>query len=159
MQRLVRVIVDFSQIIPNGPPLADSLVFTPPDDAAAAAILAAVGTSDQALADMMQTRIQNLTNWLQSQPGIQPAPTRVLDKFTYRQRFTFQEQVAIENPELNTALQPTQIATVRTILSTFRDAQTVDLDDPITKQSLDVLVSFGLLAPERVNQILGIPPA
>jgi len=72
---------------------------------------------------------------------------RILTKYAFSQRFTFQERVAIK--------QATQSdPEVAVLESDLKLAGNIDLDDPAVAASLDLLVSKGLLTPERKTEIL-----
>ena len=91
-------------------------------------------------------------------PSQTPAPParRILSKLEFRRRFTMDELVKFDSPELFLPnLTDAQRATLRTMQRNFDVAGFIDLDDPLLVQGLSLMVQYGLITQERVNQILG----
>lgn len=80
-------------------------------------------------------------------------PTPKLSKLAFRWRYTLAEQVGIELAERDHA-----DATVRATLAVLRmslaEATDIDVTDPRTIAGVQYHASVGLLAPERVAEIL-----
>jgi|YNPMSStandDraft_1061717.scaffolds.fasta_scaffold39714_2 hypothetical protein len=85
-----------------------------------------------------------------------PPSRRVMSKLQFRRRFTMDELIKFDSPELFLPnLTDAQRATIRTMQRNFDAAGFIDLDDPLLVQGLSLMVQYGLLTQERVNQILG----
>lgn len=82
----------------------------------------------------------------------EPASATKLTPWGFRQRFTFEERVAVDNVE-GSGLNAQVIAAVRTLREDFRVAQVIDLNDPNTIAGLDYLEAVGLLAAGRAAAI------
>jgi hypothetical protein len=142
----VRVLLNFSRDTDVGT-YSDSINLSQEEYAAM--------TADQIEA-MKQERVNAWVNLVKNPPPPPPPdPTvRRIDKWTFRQRFTFNEQAAIAAAPLNNDL-PIQVrGAVRAILDNLDAAPDVGLDDPDTQAMLQQLVTFGLLTADRVPLIL-----
>ena len=73
--------------------------------------------------------------------------TRILTKYGFNSRFTFEELVAIQDA----AKTDTAVAVLQT---KFTIADEIDLDDPATVYGLSVLVAKGLLTEARAAEIM-----
>jgi hypothetical protein len=80
-------------------------------------------------------------------------PRPVLSRLQFRWRYTLAEQVAIEVAEDSHA-DPTVRATLRVLRQSLAEAQDIDPTDPRTVQGVQYHAALGLIAPERVAQIL-----
>lgn len=80
---------------------------------------------------------------------------RLLTRLEFRRRFTLTERVAVDDSPNNAALPAQARAAARTLLTDLSLAEEIDLDDPDVAQGLQFFASLGLIAPERVAQILG----
>lgn len=81
---------------------------------------------------------------------------RIMSKLEFRRRFTQDELVRMDNPELFIqGLTDIQRAAIRTMQRNFDLAEYIDLDDPLVVDGLQLMVSHGLLTPSRFNEILG----
>ena len=80
---------------------------------------------------------------------------RMLTRLEFRRRFTLAERVAVDDAPNNAALPAQARAAARTLLTDLSLAEEIDLDDPDVAAGLQFLASLGLIAPERVAQILG----
>lgn len=80
---------------------------------------------------------------------------RVLTRLEFRRRFTLAERVAVDDAPNNPALPAQARAAARTLLTDLSLAEEIDLNDPDVAQGLQFFASLGLIAPERVAQILG----
>lgn len=85
-------------------------------------------------------------------------PTFTLSKFAFRNRFTLEERVAIDNAALSTVLTEEQKAIVRTILKDFEAApDPVAMDHDSTIHGIRYFEEVRLIGPERAGAILGLP--
>jgi hypothetical protein len=85
-----------------------------------------------------------------------PPARRIMTKLEFRRRFTMDELVRFDSPELFLSnLTDAQRATLRTMQRNFDAAGFIDLDDPLLAQGLALMVQYGLITQTRVNQILG----
>lgn len=80
-------------------------------------------------------------------PPPEPPPSRILTRLEFRNRFTMAEKVAIYNAA-NSNVE------IKIWLDDLACAESVDLFDPQTQQSLEALVQSGLLTEQRKNEIL-----
>ena len=76
-------------------------------------------------------------------------PIRVLTKYAFNSRFTFEELVAITEA----AKTDSQVAV---LMNKFNIADDIDLTDPVVAYGLNLLVGKTLLTQIRMNEILGI---
>lgn len=76
-----------------------------------------------------------------------PGPTRIVTVLAFRDRLTPEEEIAITQAGMASAA-------VRVWLDRLSGAQEVNLDDPRTVTGLHAMVAAGLLAAERVMEIL-----
>lgn len=84
------------------------------------------------------------------------APTpRVMSKLEFRRLFTMQERVTIDNASDNAALPAEVRAAMKTMLTDLALAEQVHLDDADIVYGVNFMAQVGLIAPERVAQILG----
>ena len=83
------------------------------------------------------------------------APTTKMSKYAFRKRFTLDELMKFDNPELFVPdMTPEQKAMARTMLKSFELANDIDLTDQNLIYGLSLMVSLGLLTSERKAQIL-----
>lgn len=82
-----------------------------------------------------------------------PVPSDVLSRLQFRWRYTLAEQVAIDVAEA-THPDPTVRATLRVLRASLAEATEIRLSDPRTVQGVQYHASLGLIAPERVAEIL-----
>lgn len=93
-------------------------------------------------------------------PGIEetppppPPPSTKMTKYQFRRRFTLDELVRFDNPALFVAMTPQQRAVANTLMRSFDAATEIDLNDPQLQYGLQLMVDWGLLTPERRQQIL-----
>ena len=81
--------------------------------------------------------------------------TTKLSKYAFRKRFTLDELMKFDNPELFVPdMTPEQKAMARTLLKSFELANDIDLTDQNLIYGLSLMVSLGLLTSERKAQIL-----
>lgn len=80
-------------------------------------------------------------------PLPEPTPSRTLTRLEFRNRFTMSEKVAIYTAA-NTSVE------IKIWLDDLACAESVDLFDPQTQQSVEELVQAGLLTEQRKNEIL-----
>lgn len=89
------------------------------------------------------------------QPPPQPSLNTQLTKYQFRKRFTMEELLKFDSPEV--FLQnPTQeqLLIIKTLKKSYDDATSIDLDDPLLQYGLNLMVQWGLLTEERKNEIL-----
>lgn len=99
----------------------------------------------------------------QPEPG---APPRRIDQGAFRLLFTFDERMA-EQQFLNAANRAAADGTATQDQLTYMvmrqdydDARYIDLDDPAVHAALDFYVAWGLIVPERKDEVLsGYTPA
>lgn len=82
-----------------------------------------------------------------------PVSTR-MTKYQFRRRFTLDELVRFDNPELFIQMTPQQRAIANTLQRSFEVATEIDLTDPILHYGMQLMVDWGLLTNERRQQIL-----
>lgn len=88
------------------------------------------------------------------QGGQTPAAATRMTKHQFRRRFTLDELVRFDNPELFVELTPQQRAIVNTLQRSFEVATEIDLTDPLLHYGMQLMVNWGLLSEERRQQIL-----
>lgn len=84
-----------------------------------------------------------------------PEPGRV-SRLAFRWRYTLAEQVAIHRAETEHE-DPEVRATLAILRLSLAEADDVDPTDPRTVQGVQYHASLGLIAPERVAEILTAP--
>lgn len=94
-------------------------------------------------------------------PPAPPAPPPgPLSQLQFRQLWTFEERLLMDNPELADGLTPIQRATVKTLMRDLTSASAVQLDHPQVRAGVQAVASLGLISAERAAQILaGQTPA
>lgn len=80
-----------------------------------------------------------------------PTPSTRISKLALRQRFTFNELVAIKTASASNAM-------VGVLLDNLSVATYIDLGLPATQQGIGLLVQLGLLTSDRATAILTTPP-
>lgn len=86
---------------------------------------------------------------------LSPFSMTKMSKFQFRKRFTMEELLKFDNPELYLPnLTVEQKALVNTLKSSFEAATEIDLTDDVLKYGMNLMVQWGLLTEERKNQIL-----
>lgn len=98
----------------------------------------------------------DLDLWISENPGYDPAMD--LTKYQFRQLFTLDEKVAIDNFKDNTNIQANYKAILVTILKDLELSEVVHLDNPQVAQGVGILEQLGLLAVGRAAQILSKTP-
>lgn len=84
-------------------------------------------------------------------------PTFTLSKFAFRNRFTMEERIALDNASLSTALTDMQKATICTIMKDFDAApDPLDMRHESMRTALYYFESNFLLQPGRAQEIMGI---
>ena len=83
-----------------------------------------------------------------------PSKQTVFTRLEFRQKFTLQELIKIDNYEQQN-LTDVQKQTLKVITNNFAMATNIDLSDPLTIQGINYLVEVGFLSPERLAEILG----
>lgn len=83
-----------------------------------------------------------------------PPGSTKMTKYQFRRRFTLDELVRFDNPELFVELTPQQRAIANTLMRSFEAATEIDLNDPQLQFGLQLMVDWGLLSEERKVQIL-----
>jgi hypothetical protein len=78
-----------------------------------------------------------------------------ISKLSLRQRFTFNELVAIKTAAMGN---DSVAAMVSVLLDNLSVATYIDLSLPALQQGIGLLVSLGLLTSERANTIINTPP-
>lgn len=88
-------------------------------------------------------------------PVSEPVPvTTRMTKYQFRRRFTLDELVRFDNPELFIQMTPQQRAIANTLQRSFEVATEIDLADPLLHYGMQLMVDWGLLSEERKQQIL-----
>lgn len=91
-------------------------------------------------------------------PLAPPAPRPPLTRLDFRRRFTVQEKVALDLASIDDPSADTQqremAAMLRVFLAEVSQAEYISLDDPDTIAGVNSLAQFGLIAQERVAEIL-----
>jgi hypothetical protein len=81
-----------------------------------------------------------------------PDPVR-LTRLEFRWRYTLAEQIAIETA-MTTHADATVRATLRVLAASLAEATEIDVTDPRTVQGVQYHAALGLIAAERVAEIL-----
>jgi len=130
----------------NGMTFRDAIYFTPEEYAA---------LTPQQITAMEDERFANWVSVITAPPDPNQQPTetpeppnRILTKLEFRQRFTFTEQVLIDNYDGPNKEQ------VKTLLANFSVADNIDLDLDITEFGVNLMDQLGLIAPGRAAEIL-----
>jgi len=85
-----------------------------------------------------------------------PAPVALVEltKFQFRSLFTFAERVEIDDFANNTNLTTDQKRQLKTLQYDLSIAESINLQDPLTIQGVQLLETLGLIAPGRASQVL-----
>lgn len=93
--------------------------------------------------------------------ALAPTRPRLVARYSFRQRFTLSEKVALElaSVDVSTASTPQRqlAAALRANMADQRDASYIDLDLPATRAGVQSLEDAGLIAPGRTVQIIDAP--
>lgn len=84
----------------------------------------------------------------------QPQPLITMSKYQFRRRFTLDELVKFDNPQMFVEMTAQQKAIVNTLMRSFDAATEIDLNDSQLQYGLQLMVDWGLLTAERKQQIL-----
>lgn len=89
--------------------------------------------------------------------AVEPGSGRIIEpllsRLAFRWRYTLAEQVAIQLAE-QTHEDPEVRATLAVLRMSLAEANDVDVTDPRTQAGVQYHASVGLIAPERVAEIL-----
>lgn len=90
-------------------------------------------------------------------PPDPPPAQRVYSRYGFRNLFTIDEQVAMDNTDTmsDEELPPAAKRVMRTLRTNFQVAEEIDLDDPMTQLGIGKLEEFGLIGAGRAAEILG----
>ena len=94
----------------------------------------------------------DLDTWISENSGGDPALS--LTKYQFRQLFTLEEKVIIDNFKDNQAIPDNYKAILVTILKDLELSEAVLLDNPQVKQGVELLEQLGLIAAGRAAQVL-----
>ena len=105
--------------------------------------------------------VQESTPELESQFNPPPPPSPQLftkmTKYQFRKRFTFDELLKFDNPELYIQnLTEQQRAIIKTLTRSFDAATEIDLTDSQLQYGMQLMVDWGLITEERKNAILSV---
>lgn len=93
--------------------------------------------------------------------ALSPTRPRLVARYSFRQRFTLSEKVALELAAVDVATASTPqrqlAAALRANMADQRDASYIDLDLPATRAGVQSLEDAGLIAPGRTVQIIDAP--
>lgn len=95
---------------------------------------------------------EDLDLWITENPGWNP--TLELTKYEFRKLFTLNEKVAIDNAQLNTAIPANYRAILFSVMKDLELSQIIHLDNPDVINGVGLLVTMGLLAAARRDQVL-----
>lgn len=87
---------------------------------------------------------------------VQQTTVPTMRPLAFQWRYTFEEQVAIDIAE-NTHQSATVRAQLRILRQSLEKADYVDVSDPRTRQGVELHAALGLIAPNRVAEILAAP--
>lgn len=94
-----------------------------------------------------------------STPSTTPVTSLEITKFQFRKLFTFNERLAVDNIQYNTALSGSIKAAVSTMQKDVDVSATVNLHMADTIAGVNFLASIGILTPARAARILAnLPP-
>lgn len=92
---------------------------------------------------------------IEEPPPLPPPPSTKMTKYQFRRRFTLEELVKFDNPELFLPnLTPQQKAIARTLTRSFDAATEIDLADDQVQYGIQLMVQWGLLTEQRAARIL-----
>jgi hypothetical protein len=94
----------------------------------------------------------DLDLWISQNPGWNP--TMELTKYQFRQLFTLNEKVAIDNFALNPAIPANYKAILTSVMKDLELSQVIHLDNPQVLAGVQLLAQLGLIAAPRVAQIM-----
>ena len=94
----------------------------------------------------------DLDLWIAENPGWNP--TLELTKYQFRQLFTLEEKVAVDNAQLNPNIAANFKAILVSIMKDLELSEVVHLDNPQVTSGVGFLEQIGLLATGRAAQIL-----
>lgn len=141
----IRVQILFSRQY-NGLTYSDALSYTQEE-------YAALTQDDITAAE--DARFNGWVNFITNPPTPAPAPVTTFTKFGFRQRFTTDELIAIDNAPDNADLPVEARAAIKSFLFSYQVADEIDTTDPTTQAGVQFLESVGLIAAGRAAEILG----
>jgi hypothetical protein len=94
----------------------------------------------------------DLDLWISQNPGWNP--TMELTKYQFRQLFTLNEKVAIDNFKDNPGIPANYKAILVSVMKDLELSEVVHLDNPQVAQGIALLEQLGLLAAGRGTQIM-----
>ena len=101
-----------------------------------------------------------LDTWIAANPDITPGDGVVLTKYQFRQLFTLNERIAIDNAGSNTAIPSNYRAMLLTMAKDMELSAEVQLSKPDTIAGVGFLEQLGLIGTGRAAQVLSnTPPA
>jgi len=93
-----------------------------------------------------------LDTWIAENPGFDPAKT--LTKYQFRQLFTLDEKVAIDNFKDNLTIPANYKAVLTSVMKDLELSDVVHLDNPQVATGVGLLEQLGLIAAGRAAQIM-----
>jgi hypothetical protein len=99
---------------------------------------------------------EDLDEWIAANPGWDM--TKQLTKYQFRQLFTLEEKVKVDNFQLNPAIPQNYKNILVSILKDLELSEVVHLDNPQLAQGVGLLEQLGLIAPGRSTQIMANQP-
>ena len=94
-----------------------------------------------------------------AQPTTTPSTPLEVTKFQFRKLFTFNERLAVDNIQYNTALSGSVKAAVSTMQKDVEVSAVVNLHMPDVIAGINFLTSIGILSPQRAIRIKSnLPP-
>lgn len=120
--------------------------------------LADQGIDPSAIMSMRAARVQEEIQANEAAVGVASSGTVPWTKFQFRQRFSYAEQLAIDEFnatfETNSLLTPEQKRQIRTGLKNLEASGSVFRDNPATVAGLQLYEALGLIASGRAAEIL-----
>lgn len=83
-----------------------------------------------------------------------PQGPKIITKLAFRRRFTFPERVAVDHAPENEGMHPEVRMALRTMQTDMELAEEIDLTDIDIVSGVQLLAQLGLIAPDRVAEIL-----
>ena len=94
----------------------------------------------------------DLDAWIAANPGWNP--TLELTKYQFRQLFTLEERVAVDNYASNNAIPANYKAILFTMVKDLDLSEVVHLDNPQVAAGVNMLAQLGLITAPRATAIL-----
>lgn len=143
----IKIQILFTRTTDSGLVYSDALLYTQDEYAA---------LTPEEITAAEDARFQAWQDFIANPPTPAPAAVTTYTKFGFRQRFTTEELIAVDNYDSNPNVPYEARAVIKSFLFSFQVAEEIDTTDPATVAGVQFLESVGLIASGRAAEILGV---